>query len=242
MRGGSKALEPALVPRASRRVWNGGNGKRARASEGAPIAARSKALKTRTPGALPGRNKPGRCRGDQAVEGVRNAEDGERRAWKPVASIRGSSCAEGAGSPGGCRPAHVAGVDPPASPEGAREAKRGAIGFDGGRSAVREGRPGRRRNGSPGALNQYERYFSPRIPSCAQARGGIRDSRSPRQGRRVAKAAPAARRAWRLNLCKPAKPHEGRSGAREGGPCASADPDGRRTEQEPWRAGRASSI
>jgi len=52
----------------------------------------------------------------------------------------------------------------------------------------------------------------------------------------------AARRAWRPNLWKPAQPHEGRSGAREGDPCASADPDSRRTDQEPWRADRVKSF
>jgi hypothetical protein len=58
------------------------------------------------------------------------------------------SCAVGDGSPGGRRPADCgrsrsSGV----CPEGAREAMRGAVGFDGSRPTVREGRPGRRRNG-----------------------------------------------------------------------------------------------
>jgi len=70
----SSGVDPRSLRFAAQRDED--NGKRARAPEGAPIAARSKALKTTTPGALPGRNRPGRCRGDQAVEGVRNAGDG----------------------------------------------------------------------------------------------------------------------------------------------------------------------
>jgi len=35
-----------------------------------------------TPGASPGRDRPGRGRREQAVEGVRNAEDGRWRVWQ----------------------------------------------------------------------------------------------------------------------------------------------------------------
>ena len=38
------------------------------------------------------------------------------------------------------------------------------------------------------------------------------------------------------NLCKPAQPHEGRSGARERELPVRVDPDGRRVDLEPWRA------
>jgi hypothetical protein len=83
---------------------------------------------------------------------------------------RGSSYAVGGRSPGGRSSARllVAAATrrrntTPAPllrscPEGAREAKRGAVASDGSRPAVRWGIPGRRRNGLPGAPNQYGRY------------------------------------------------------------------------------------
>jgi len=128
---------------------------------------------------------------------VRNAEDGR---WRVVASPRRPDprllvrCR--GGKPRRVPSGLTAGVDPPACPEGAREAKRGEPKIDGSRRAVRGGTPVVAET-APGASKPYRRYFS------------------------------------NLNLCKPAQPHEGRSGAGDGDPLARADPDSRRRELEP---------
>jgi len=57
-------------------------------------------------------------------------------------------------------PVEMTGVDPPVvSPEGAREVERGETRSDGSWPAVRKGIPECRRNGLPGALNQYGATF-----------------------------------------------------------------------------------
>jgi len=84
---------------------------------------------------------------------------------------------------------------------------------------VREGTPGRRRNGSPGASNQYRRYFSPRIlkrRASAGTESGIHDR--PGRGDASRKRCPPQGAREDRNLCKSAQPHEGLSGAREGDP------------------------
>jgi len=82
--------------------------------------------------------------------------------------------------------------------------------------------------------------LAPGFRRCAQAlrrESGIHDR--PGRGDASRKRRPPQGARGDLSLCRSAQPHEGRSGAREGEPRASADPDGRRTEQEPWRADRA---
>lgn len=94
--------------------------------------------------------------------------------------------------------------------------------------------------------------LAPGRSEVARKRGrpSARDHGRPRQGPRDrASDRHAARRVRGPNLCKPAQPHEGASGAREGDPSgrfaerASAtrvagrtDPDRREIDQEPWRA------
>jgi len=89
-------------------------------------------------------------------------------------ALKGIKAQEGAVRPRGRR--RSSGV----CPGGAREAMRGVTGFDGCRSRVRRGRPDRRRNGLPGALNQYGRYSSHR--TSASPRNPTRVSSGAREG------------------------------------------------------------
>jgi hypothetical protein len=91
-----------LCSRAGRARARSGNGKRGTASREVRRSGKIKTLKVRgIPRALPGRNKPGRFRGEKTGEGVRNAEAGTWRVpgWPRAVRIPGAASAEGKRKP-----------------------------------------------------------------------------------------------------------------------------------------------
>jgi hypothetical protein len=181
----------------------------------------------------------------RGVSGAWPAPQGAPRSPNPRSFMRCRGRKPRRASSGRCGRSRSSG----AYPEGAREATRGAVGFDGSRPTVREGRPGRRRNGIPGSAQPVRALLlAPGTPrwraSAVEEDRGLRSipagiarsrERSPRRKARPGTEPLEARETPR-----------GSSGAREGEPCGwfsrrasvaraagSADPDRRENDHEP---------